>query len=145
MKRSRKSWAKSPIPEVQIKILQALPGGVSVADVRLADASDAVIVGFNVVADEAARSLADELDVEIRRYDVIYKITDDLKATLEGRLKPEEHVVELGMAMVLQTFNVSRTGYDRGLPRDAWFDPTRVPDASHSRQSRDWRLSQSIL
>ena len=106
----QKELGKISHPEVQIKVLQALPGGVSVADVRLADASDAVIVGFNVVADEAARSLADELSVEIRRYDVIYKITDDLKATLEGRLKPEEQVVELGMAMVLKTFSVSETG-----------------------------------
>ncbi len=106
----QKELGKIAHPEVEIKILQALPGGVSVADVRLADASDAVIVGFNVVADEAARSLADELDVEVRRYDVIYKITDDLKATLEGRLKPEEHVVELGMAMILKTFNVSKAG-----------------------------------
>jgi len=106
----QKELGKISHPEVQIKILQALPGGVSVADVRLADASDAVIVGFNVVADETARSLADDLKVEIRRYDVIYKITDDLRATLEGRLKPEEQIVEVGMAMILKTFAVSRTG-----------------------------------
>ena len=106
----QKELGKIAHPEVEIKILQALPGGVSVADVRLADASDAVIVGFNVVPDENARSLADELDVEVRRYDVIYKITDDLKATLEGKLKPEEQIVEQGMAMVLQTFVVSKTG-----------------------------------
>jgi translation initiation factor IF-2 len=106
----QKELGKIDHPEVEIKILQALPGGISVADIRLADASDAVVVGFNVVADEAARSLADDLKVEIRRYDVIYKITDDLRATLEGRLKPEEQIVELGMAMVLKTFNVSRTG-----------------------------------
>ena len=48
--------------------------------------------------------------MEIRRYDVIYKVTDDLRATLEGRLKPEEQVVEQGMAMVLQVFNVSKAG-----------------------------------
>jgi len=106
----QKELGKISHPEVDIKIIQALPGGVSVADVRLADASDAVIVGFNVVADEAARSLADELKVEIRRYDVIYKITDDLRATLEGRLKPEEQVVEMGMAMILRVFNVSKAG-----------------------------------
>jgi translation initiation factor IF-2 len=62
------------------------------------------------VPDEAARALADELQVEIRRYDIIYKITDDLKAVLEGRLKPDEHVVETGTALVLQTFNISKTG-----------------------------------
>ncbi len=92
----QKELGKISHPEVEIKILQALAGGVSVGDVRLAHASGAVIVGFNVVANEEARSLADELGVEIRRYDVIYKITDDLRATLEGRLKPEEQVVETG-------------------------------------------------
>ena len=83
---------------------------VTVADVRLAQASQAVVIGFNVVPDEAARSLADDLQVEVRRYEIIYKVTDDLKAMLEGRLKPEEQVVELGMAMILQTFNVSKAG-----------------------------------
>ncbi|MEL7499190.1 MAG: translation initiation factor IF-2 [Planctomycetota bacterium] len=106
----QKELGKISHPEVQIKILQALAGGVSVGDVRLAQASNAVIVGFNVVANEEARSLADEAGVEIRRYDVIYKITDDLKATLEGRLKPEEQVVESGMAMILRTFNISKSG-----------------------------------
>lgn len=106
----QKELCKIAHPEVQIKILQALAGGISVGDVRLAEASNAIIVGFNVVANEEARSLADETGVEIRRYDVIYKITDDLKATLEGRLKPEEHVVEVGMAMVLRTFSISKSG-----------------------------------
>ena len=106
----QKELGKISHPEVEIKILQALAGGVSVGDVRLAHASSAVIVAFNVVPNEDARSLADDLGVEVRRYDVIYKITDDLKATLEGRLKPEEQVVELGMAMVLRTFNISKSG-----------------------------------
>ena len=106
----QKELGKISHPEVEIKILQALPGGVSEGDVRLAQASNAVIVAFNVVPNEKARSLADETGVEIRRYDVIYKITDDLKATLEGRLKPEEQVVESGMAMVLRTFSISKTG-----------------------------------
>ncbi len=110
----QKELGKISHPEVEIKILQALAGGISVGDVRLAHASSGVIVGFNVVANEEARSLADELGVEIRRYDVIYKITDDLKATLEGRLKPEEQIVELGMAMVLRTFSVSKTGMIAG-------------------------------
>lgn len=106
----QKELGKISHPEIQIKILQALVGGVTVADVRLAQASQAVIIGFNVVPDEAARSLAEDLQVEVRRYDIIYKVTDDLKAMLEGKLKPEEQVVELGMAMVLQTFNISKTG-----------------------------------
>ena len=106
----QKELGKIAHPEVEIKILQALTGGVSEGDVRLAQASNAVIVAFNVVPNENARSLADETGVEIRRYEVIYKITDDLKATLEGRLKPEEQVVESGMAMVLRTFSISKTG-----------------------------------
>ena len=102
----KKELGKIEHPEVRIKIIQALVGGVSVADVRLAQASEAVICAFNVVPDEAARSLADEVNAEIRRYEVIYKITDDLKAMLEGRLKPEEHVVDLGMAMVLSLIHI---------------------------------------
>ena len=97
-------------PEIRINLLQALVGGITTADVRLAQASNAVILGFNVVPDDQARALADEVQVEIRRYDVIYKITDDIKATLEGRLKPDQQVVELGMAMVLRTFTISKVG-----------------------------------
>ena len=106
----QKELGKIDHPEVRVNILQALVGGVTVADVRLAQASEAVIIGFNVVPDDAARSLADDLQVEIRRYDVIYKVSDDIKATLEGRLKPEEKEVELGSVMVLKTFSISRVG-----------------------------------
>jgi translation initiation factor IF-2 len=97
-------------PEVQLRVLLKGVGGVTVGDVHLADASDAVIIGFNVTPDEAARTLADDRQVQIRRYDVIYKLTDDLRATLEGRLKPEERVVELGRALVKQIFPISRVG-----------------------------------
>jgi translation initiation factor IF-2 len=106
----QKELTKVEHPEVRLNILQALVGGVTIADVRLAQASQAVIIGFNVVPDEASRSLADELQVEIRRYDIIYKVTDDIRATLEGRLKPEKQIVEQGMAMVLQVFNISKVG-----------------------------------
>ena len=106
----QKELSKIEHPEVRINILQALVGGVTIADVRLAQASQGVIIGFSVVPDEASRSLADELQVEIRRYDIIYKVTDDIRATLEGRLKPEKQIVEQGMAMVLQVFNISKVG-----------------------------------
>lgn len=106
----QKELGKIDHPEVRINVLQNLVGGVTVADVRLAQASQAVIIGFNVIPDEAARILAEELQVEIRRYDVIYKVTEDLRATLEGRLKPEESTVELGMAMVQRVFSISRVG-----------------------------------
>ncbi len=105
-----KELGKLDHPEVKVKVLQASVGGISVADVTLAHASGAVIVGFNVIPDEAARSLADDRGVEIRRYDIIYKLTDDIRALLEGKLKPEERIVELGAALVKQVFVISRVG-----------------------------------
>jgi len=97
-------------PEVEIRVLQKSVGGVSLADVTLASASDGVILAFNVIPDDAARSLADERNVEIRRYNIIYKLADDIKALIEGRLRPEERVVELGRALVKQVFQISRVG-----------------------------------
>jgi len=105
-----KELTKLDHPEVEIKILQRSVGGISVADVTLASASRAVIVGFNVIPDEAARALADVRNVEVRRYDIIYNLALDIKALIEGRLKPEERVVELGRALVKQVFAVSRVG-----------------------------------
>jgi translation initiation factor IF-2 len=106
----QKELGKFDHPEVQIRILQASVGGITRADVVLAHASQAVIVGFNVIPDEAAHSLAEEREVEIRRYDVIYKVADDIKSMLEGKLKPEERIIELGRAVVKQVFPISRLG-----------------------------------
>ena len=106
----RKELLKLEHPEVQVKVLQATVGGISEADVHLAHASDAVIIGFSVVPDEGARNLAEKLGVQIRRYDIIYQVTDDLKAALEGMLKPEKQEREMGRALVQQTFQISRLG-----------------------------------
>ncbi len=105
-----KELAKLKHPEVQIKVLHRSVGAITAADVMLAHASHAVIIGFQVIPDEAARSLADEKQVEIRRYDIIYKMTDDIRALLEGKLKPEERMVELGHALVKRVFPISRVG-----------------------------------
>lgn len=110
----QKELGKLEHPEVRVKVLQATVGGITVADVTLADASDAIIMGFNVVPDESARQLAEEKGVQIRRYDVIYKITEELKAALEGLLRPEEREVDLGRALVQQTFKISRVGTAAG-------------------------------
>ena len=106
----RKEMGKLDHPEVKVKILQASVGGVTEADVHLADASDAIIVGFNVVPDEGARALAEKKKIQVRRYDVIYKLTEDIRAALEGMLKPIEQVKELGRALVQRSFNISRVG-----------------------------------
>jgi len=106
----QKELTKLEHPEVQIKILQASVGGITEADVHLADASDAVIIGFSVVPDEGARSLADERGVQIRRYDIIYQVTEELRAALEGMLKPEKQEKDLGRALVQRIFQISRLG-----------------------------------
>jgi translation initiation factor IF-2 len=105
-----KELSKLDHPEVKLRFLQKSVGGVTEADVTLADASDAIVIGFNVVPDEKARAAADKRGVQIRRYDVIYKITDDIKAAIEGMLKPEEREMELGRALVQQIFKISRVG-----------------------------------
>jgi translation initiation factor IF-2 len=106
----RKELSKLVHPEVKIKILQATVGGISEADVYLADASDAIIVGFNVVPDENARVMAERKKIQIRRYDIIYNLTDDIKKAMEGMLKPIEQVKELGRALVQRVFTISRVG-----------------------------------
>ena len=110
----RKELGKLAHPEVQIRILQATVGGITEADVHLADASDAVIIGFNVVPDEKARVLAESRGVQVRRYDIIYQVTGDLQAALEGMLRPEKHEKELGRALVQQLFHISRVGTAAG-------------------------------
>jgi len=106
----RKELEKLKHPEVKIKILQAMVGGITEADVQLADASDAIIVGFNVVPDENARMMAERKKIQVRRYDIIYNLTDDIKKALEGMLKPIEQVKELGRAMVQQVIMIGRVG-----------------------------------
>jgi translation initiation factor IF-2 len=106
----KKELTKLEHPEVQVRLLQAMVGGVTEADVHLADASSAVIIGFNVIPDEKARTLADQRGVQVRRYDIIYEITDHLRKALERKLKPEEREVELGRALVKRVFAISRIG-----------------------------------
>jgi translation initiation factor IF-2 len=96
--------------EVRLNILQAMPGGITEGDVLLAAASNAIIIGFNVVADEHAARVAETEGVDIRLYNIIYRITDDLKKSMAGLLEPEEREEALGRAMVRATFKVSRVG-----------------------------------
>src|SRR5205807_10653818 len=76
----------------------------------LTSPEDTLIVGFNVVPDDRARTLAEEKGVQIRLYDIIYNLTNDIRAALEGKLKPREEVVHLGRAVVRDTFKISRVG-----------------------------------
>lgn len=97
-------------PEVRVKILHEGIGGVNESDVYLASASSAIIIAFHVVAEDRARNLASQEGIEIRRYDIIYEVVDDIKLALEGLLKPELVQEQTGRALVLQTFSISRFG-----------------------------------
>src|SRR5262249_39047996 len=81
--------------EVRVRLLYSAIGGITENDINLALASpqDTIVVGFNAVPDDRARTLAEERGVQIRQYDIIYKLTDDIRSALEGKLKPREEVV----------------------------------------------------
>ncbi len=96
--------------EVRVNILHAAVGGISTGDVSLAEASNAIIVGFNVVPDAAARSLAESKSVSIRQYRVIYDLTEDVRKALEEGLAPDIREETLGHAEVRQVFKASRIG-----------------------------------
>jgi translation initiation factor IF-2 len=96
--------------EVKIRILHASPGGITEGDVVLAEASNAIIIGFNVVSEEHAAKIAEAKGVDIRLYNIIYRITEDLRKSMVGLLEPEEQEVAIGRAMVRTIFKISRIG-----------------------------------
>jgi len=96
--------------EAAVSIIHQGVGAISTNDVLLADASDAICVGFDVGVDLAARALAEERSVEIKLHRVIYELIDEVKKSLEGKLAPERREVITGHAEVRQTFRVSRAG-----------------------------------
>jgi translation initiation factor IF-2 len=102
--------AKVPQDQIAVNVIHAQTGGINESDVMLASASDAVIIGFNVRPLVEARRAADREGVDIRTYTVIYKVTEDLRAAMEGMLEPEEVEETLGQAEVKQTFKASRVG-----------------------------------
>jgi translation initiation factor IF-2 len=102
--------AKLPQERIVVEVIHAAPGGITESDVMLAAASDAVIIGFNVRPLADARRAAEREGVEIRTYSVIYKVTEDLRAALEGMLEPEEVEETLGQAEVKELFRASRVG-----------------------------------
>ena len=97
-------------PEVPIRILLKGVGGISESDILLADASDAIVVGFRVAPEDRAVTLADVKKIDIRRYDIIYQVTDEVKKAVEGMLIPEIKEVHLGRANVRQVFKISKIG-----------------------------------
>jgi translation initiation factor IF-2 len=118
--------------EVKVRVIHAAVGGITESDILLANASKAVIVGFNVIANAKGRALAETKGVEIRNYQVIYDIIDDLKKAAEGLLAPEMRQEVLGHAEVRKVFKVTRVGMIAGcyvtdgvVQRDALVRVTR--------------------
>ena len=109
---------KIEVGDVRVRILHRAVGAITENDVSLAQASGAVIVGFNVRPDPKARDLAERESVDIRTYQIIYKLVEDMEAALKGMLKPifEEHVT--GRATVRQTFKVPKIGVIAGCQVD---------------------------
>ncbi|MDP3030796.1 MAG: translation initiation factor IF-2 [Rhodocyclaceae bacterium] len=104
------SLVKLSTDEVKVKVIHAAVGGISESDVNLAQASKAVIIGFNTRADAGARKAAENFGVDIRYYNVIYDAVDEVKAALTGMLSPEKREHVLGMVEIRQVFRISRVG-----------------------------------
>jgi len=102
--------AKLPQEQVMVNVIREAVGGINESDVMLASASEAVIIGFNVRPVGDARAAAQREGVEIRTYSVIYKVTEELRAAMEGLLAPEEVEEAVANVEVRQTFKASRVG-----------------------------------
>ena len=106
----RQSLEKLSNDEVRVSIIRTAVGGIKEADVMLAAASNAIIIGFNVRPDANAKKLSEKENVEIKTYRVIYDAIEDVKAALSGMLAPEIKEVELGQAEVRSVFKVPKVG-----------------------------------
>lgn len=96
--------------EIQVNIVHKGVGAITEADVNLASASDAIVIGFQVRPSVAARKLAEQEQIDIRLYSVIYKAIDELKAAMEGMLSPDIEEKVLGTAEIRETFEITKVG-----------------------------------
>ena len=96
--------------EVKVNVIHAAVGGISESDVNLAQASKAVIIGFNTRADAGARKAAENFGVDIRYYNIIYDAVDEVKAALSGMLAPEKKEEVTGLVEIRQVFRISKVG-----------------------------------
>ncbi|MEW5903271.1 MAG: translation initiation factor IF-2 [Pseudomonadota bacterium] len=104
------SLQKLSTDEVKVSLIHSGVGGITESDVNLALASKAVIIGFNSRADAAARKLAEASGVDIRYYNIIYSMVDEIKAALSGMLAPEKKESVIGMVEVRQVYHISKVG-----------------------------------
>jgi len=95
---------------VKVNIIHSAVGAISESDINLALASKAVVIGFNTRADATARKLAESSGVDLRYYNIIYEMVDEIKAALSGMLAPEKRESVTGMVEVRQVFTISKIG-----------------------------------
>ncbi len=98
------------VGDIRINILHSATGNIGEDDVMLAAASEAIVIGFNVTPDQAAKRSADAERVDVRLYDVIYRLTEDIEKALKGMLVPEKRIVEYGQAEILEIFRIPKVG-----------------------------------
>ncbi len=108
------SLRKLSTDEVRVNIIRSGIGAISESDVMLASASDAIVIGFNVRPTSKAKQLAEQEKVEVRFYDVIYKLIEDVKKAMSGLLEPEYEERIVGVAEVRATFKVPKVGVVAG-------------------------------
>jgi translation initiation factor IF-2 len=104
------AFAKLPQDEVRVNVIRSAAGGITESDIALAQASNAIVIGFNVRPDNQARELAEKEGVDVRTYRVIYDAIDDIRAALSGMLSPEQQEALSGTAEVRAIFRVPRAG-----------------------------------
>lgn len=96
--------------DIKINIIHAETGNISESDVMLASASHAILLGFNVTTDQAARNLAEQEGISIRLYEIIYRMIEDIEKALKGMLEPETREIPVGQAQVRQVFKINKVG-----------------------------------
>jgi translation initiation factor IF-2 len=96
--------------EIKARVIHYAVGGINESDIGLAEASKAVVLGFNVRASAQARDAAERVGIEIRYYNIIYDLVDDIKQAMAGKLAPELRETFLGNAKILEVFNITKVG-----------------------------------
>lgn len=104
------SLTKLSTEEVRVQVVHAAVGGISESDINLAIASHAVVIGFNVRAEQSAKKLAENNGIDLRYYNIIYDAVDDVRQALSGMLAPEKREEIIGMVEIREVYTVSRVG-----------------------------------
>ncbi|MFA4912617.1 MAG: translation initiation factor IF-2, partial [Burkholderiaceae bacterium] len=104
------SLTKLSTEEVRVQVVHAAVGGISESDINLAIASNAVVIGFNVRAEQSAKKLAENNGIDVRYYNIIYDAVDEIKSAMSGMLAPEKREEIIGMVEIREVYTISRIG-----------------------------------